>query len=256
MHLETVGEIVRILRARLDLEQVELARGCGWRDASAVSRIETDRIRPTRRTLTKLAQALANPTVTGPFEQIRAHLFRAAGILPVQDEVTAVASELPAIDEWAQPAFIMDFGWYIWRANALAGRMIGLPPGSQGKNYLELFFQPGGQARKTLADGWERAARTTLADFKASTTRQTDRQWYKRLMMRLEDMPDLQRLWEQTDDAERGPVAHRRRTAIDDGIVGFVRLMLTADPRLTLVHVIPEDARTTRALVERGLILI
>ena len=56
MQLETVGEIVRVLRSRLDLEQVELARACGWRDASAVSRIETDRIHPTRRTLLKLAE--------------------------------------------------------------------------------------------------------------------------------------------------------------------------------------------------------
>src|ERR1051325_11655209 len=112
MQLETVGEIVRTLRSRRDLEQVELARACGWRDASAVSRIETDRIRPTRRTLLKLAENLADPAVTGTAKEIRAWLFLAAGILPTASEVDELVLQIPDLESWQYPASVMDFGWH------------------------------------------------------------------------------------------------------------------------------------------------
>src|SRR6266542_5407852 len=127
MQLETVEEIVRVLRSRLDLEQVELARACGWRDASAVSRIETDRIHPTRRTLLKLAENLSDPNVTGTDKEIRAWLFLAAGILPTVREVEELGSQIPSIEGWPQPATVMDFGWTLWRANERFREALGVP---------------------------------------------------------------------------------------------------------------------------------
>lgn len=255
MQLETVGEIVRILRSRLDLEQVELARACGWRDASAVSRIETDRIRPTRRTLTKLADALAKPEVTGSPREVMAWLFRAAGILPTSDDVRQVELDLPDIESWGQPAFIMDFGWYVWRVNDLAVRMLGLPANHRGRNYLELLFDPKGPIRQSLGHRWERAAVFTLNDFKSDTARQADRRWYKKLLARLNELPDFERLWHQAVGGWPGPVHQRRQTTLEEGSVAVVRLNLTADPRLVLTHVVPEDASMTRKLVEGGMML-
>src|SRR5207247_1583867 len=99
LQLETVGEIVRLLRTRRNLEQIELAQACGWRDASAVSRIETDRIRPTRRTLVKLADSLAGDE-TGERHELRSWLFLAAGILPAREEIEALGVAIPAIESW------------------------------------------------------------------------------------------------------------------------------------------------------------
>lgn len=254
MQLETVGEIVRILRARRQLEQVELARSCGWRDASAVSRIETDRIRPTRRTLIKLADALAGDATGGP-EEIRAWLFRAAGIPPTAEEVRSVEHALPDIESWGQPAMIIDFTWTIWRANHLVAKMMQLPPNYAGRNYLELIFEPDGMMREKLGEKWERVARLTVLDFRADTRRQSDRRWHKKLLARLNDLPDFTRVWNETRDVPRDEVYQRRRTPLSGGTVAMVRLTIAADPRLLLTHVIPEDAAMTRLLVERGVML-
>src|SRR5438445_12014885 len=141
MQLETVGEIARVVRSRLGLEQVELARACGWRDASAVSRIETDRIHPTRRTLLKLADNLARPAVTGSPSEVRAWLFLAAGILPTAREVDELGDKIPDIDGLPHPASILDFGWYLWRANEWMVKGVGLPERHIGRHYVEMYFE-------------------------------------------------------------------------------------------------------------------
>lgn len=72
LHPETTGELLLLLRRRAELDQVEIARRCGWTDASAVSRLETGVIRrPQRATLDKLAKALAGRK-TGSVRQVRA----------------------------------------------------------------------------------------------------------------------------------------------------------------------------------------
>ena len=151
MQLETVGEIVRVLRSRLDLEQVELARACGWRDASAVSRIETDRIHPTRRTLLKLAENLSRPDVTGTPAEVRAWLFLAAGILPTAREVDELGDRLPDIESLPHPASIMDFGWYVWRTNEWLRKGAGLPEKLVGRNYVEVWCSTSATRRRALA---------------------------------------------------------------------------------------------------------
>lgn len=255
MQLETVGEIVRILRARRDLEQVALARACGWRDASAVSRIETDRIRPTRRTLVKLADALADPDTTGTPHEIKAWLFRAAGVLPTADEIRGLEDKLPRITSWGQPAVIMDFGWTIWSANDLAIKLMNLPQSYAGRNYLELMFDPRGTMRAGLGDRWHAVATATLMDFRADSDRQADRRWRKKLLARLDELPGFAELWAATNPHPRGEVFQRQRYERDEGAVAMIRLTLTADPRLLLTHVIPEDPAMTRALMDRGVML-
>lgn len=255
MQLETVGEIVRVLRSRLDLEQVELARACGWRDASAVSRIETDRIRPTRRTLIKLAESLSRDGTTGSSREVQAWLFLASGILPTADDVRAVDAELPAIESWGQPALIMDFGWHVWRANPLVARLLGLQPAHVGRNYLELLFEPGGPLRTTLGHRWERAATTTLTDFRHDNDSRAGQRWHRKLLARLGELPDFKRLYETAVQTERRPIPNRLRAQLEEGTVAMLRFTVTADPRLLLTHIVPEDARMTREMMQRGVLL-
>lgn len=255
MQLETVGEIVRVLRARRRLEQVELARACGWRDASAVSRIETDRIRPTRRTLVRLADSLADPDVPGSAAQVRSWLFYASGILPTAEEVRALGDAIPEIERWTQPALVIDMAWHVWRANTLFSRMLGLPDDVIGRNFLELFFEPGGSVRGRVGEYWERGALQTLRQFRAENDRRARQRWYSTLVGRLERMPDFARLWHLA--SPRGPeeVAARFRQTTSIGTLALLRLPLTADPRLSVMHVVPEDAEGTLALLQQAELL-
>jgi len=241
MQLETVGEMVRVLRSRRDLEQVELARTCGWRDASAVSRIETDRVRPTRRTLLKLAQSLADPSVTGSVSEVRAWLFLAAGILPIARDIDELGDRIPDIDRLPYAARVMDFGGYVWRANEWFIKGVGLPNRFIGRNYLEMFFEDGGTIRSHLGDLWSDLAPVVVAKFRSETARRREQRWFVQLMTRLQTLPDFERLWNK-------PVRLSRDTfnwshiSVDGGMVSAVQSQLTADPRLIVHAVIPEDA--------------
>jgi transcriptional regulator with XRE-family HTH domain len=241
MQLETVGEIVRTLRSRRDLEQVELARACGWRDASAVSRIETDRIKPTRRTLLKLAENLADPSVTGTAKEIRAWLFLAAGILPTSREVDELDPHIPDIESWKHPASVIDFGWYVWRTNEWFRRGIGLPEKHIGRNYLEMWFEEDSPVRKQLGDIWLDLARIMISQFRADTVRRTEQRWFKKLFTALRVLPDFEQAWEQADGGGTDAFGWTH-TSVDGGMVGAQRTPLRADPRLIIGQIIPEDA--------------
>jgi transcriptional regulator with XRE-family HTH domain len=242
MQLETVGEIVRVLRSRRGLEQVELARACGWRDASAVSRIETDRIKPTRRTLLKLSQNLADGT-TGPASEILAWLFQAAGVLPTPRDVEAVESQLPPIDRWIQPAILQDFGWYTWRANEPFRALTGLPERYVGRNYLEMLFEAGGSMRARLADRWERVAKMAVQEFRIQTDRRASQRWHRKLLVTLEPLPDFARIWGTAGIvAAAGIVFNWSRSSTEVGSIGMMRSHVIADPRLWVTQLVPEDA--------------
>lgn len=260
MQLETVGEVIRVLRSRLSVEQVELARACGWRDASAVSRIETDRVRPTRRTLAKLAENLADPDVTGTPEEVQAWLFLAAGILPTPAEVDELEDHLPAIDSWPQPAAILDFGWYLWRANALLRKLAGIPDNFVGRHALEMFFQENGSIRRHFDDRWEAAALRAVTFFRAETDRRNTQRWYKKTLSKLNELPDFRRIYglagkEKRKEKEQVEVYQRASTQTQNGTLAVLRLTLRADPRLTLAHIIPEDVESTRSLRQQGFLL-
>lgn len=244
---------MRVLRSRRHLEQVELARSCGWRDASAVSRIETDRIRPTRRTLVRLAESLADPAVTGSAENVRAWLFYAAGILPTGEELTALGPDIPDIDAWSQPAVVIDFGWTIWRANPLFRTMLGLPDDVAGRNLLDLFFETNGSIRTHLGDRWERSAAATLRQFRSENDRKSHQRWYRGVVARLERSPDFRRLWDQATVNEPEQVSQRFRQTTSIGTFALLRMPLNVDPRLSLMHLVPEDAEAVRALHERAI---
>ena len=248
MQLQTVGEIVRTLRSRRDLEQVELARACGWRDASAVSRIETDRIRPTRRTLLKLAENLADPDVTGTTQEIRAWLFLAAGILPTAREVDELGADIPDIESWPHAASIMDFGWNLWRTNKWFRQGFGIPDRHIGRNYVDMFFEDGGSIRKNFGEIWSDLAPVLVSQFREDTARLTEQRWFKKLLVNLCTLPDFEQLWESGTEANTNAFGWSQ-TSVEGGLVGAVRMPLTADPRLIVGQIIPADSdgRTTMA---------
>lgn len=251
MQLETVGEIVRVLRSRLDLEQVELARKCGWRDASAVSRIETDRIKPTRRTLLKLADNLADPSVTGTPEEVRAWLFLAAGILPTAREVDELGDRVPDIENLPYATTIMDFGWTLWRANDLFRKVFGLSAKHIGRNYMEMFFEEDGPIRKQFGDFWATLAPLVVADFRQDTAHRAQQRWFGKLLATLRTLPDFDELWKTgaKRDVDAFGWSH---TSIEGGTVGAVRSHLTADPRLIVGQILPEDPDGREVLLKYG----
>jgi len=253
MQLETVGEIVRTLRSRRDLEQVELARACGWRDASAVSRIETDRIRPTRRTLLKLAENLADPAVTGTAKEIRAWLFLAAGILPTAREVEELSAQIPDLESWQYPASVMDFGWHLWRTNEPFRRSIGIPDryAGAGRNYVEMFFQDEGPIRKQFGDLWIQLATVLVSQFHEDTTGRTGQRWFTKLLTQLKTLPDFEKLWDNAGGLDTS-VHGWLQMGVEGGKIGTVRSPLTADPRLIVGQFFPEDSEGRSSMEKYG----
>jgi transcriptional regulator with XRE-family HTH domain len=245
MELQTVGEIVRLLRGRRDMEQIALARACGWRDASAVSRIETDRIAPTRRTLLKLAESLAGD-VNGSATEVRAWLFLAAGILPTREEVAAMQGAIPAIESWTQPALVMDLGWQVWRANPVFIHLLGFPPGFEGTNLLELIF--GDAVRDHLGPSWRRAAAEALKQFRGETDHRAAQRWRRHLLADLQADADFKQLWNDCAPPDPNEIALRTRYSASMGSISMIRLTLAADPRLSIAQIVPEDQKAVQAL--------
>lgn len=254
MQLQTVGEVVRVLRSRLGLEQVELARACGWRDASAVSRIETDRIHPTRRTLLKLAENLAKPDITGTPSEVRAWLFLAAGILPTAREIEELGDKLPDISSWSYPASIMDFGWYLWRANDLFAKGLGLPEKFVGRHYVEMFFEENGAIRQQFGDIWNGLAQVTVSTFRADCEHRRGQRWFVKLRATLSRLPDFERMWNSAGASPESVVGWSS-TSVDGGKVGGVRAQLTADPRLLVGQLMPDDEAGRELMLKYGALL-
>jgi transcriptional regulator with XRE-family HTH domain len=254
MQLKTVGEIVRLLRSRLGLEQVQLAHACGWHDASAVSRIEKDHVHPTRRTLAKIAENLADPAITGTSEEIRAWLFLAAGVLPTAREVEELGARIPDIETLPHPASILDFGWYLWRANEWFRKGVGLPERHIGRNYIEMFFEQDGSVRKQLGDLWVELAPVLIGQFREDTAHRTEQRWFGKLLTTLRTLPDFEGIWNDATaiDANEFGWSH---TSIDGGMVGAVRSQLSADPRLIIGHIVPEDPDGRTQMLKRGAFL-
>ena len=254
MQLQTVGEVVRVLRSRLGLEQVELARSCGWRDASAVSRIETDRIHPTRRTLLKLADNLSKPDITGTPTEVRAWLFLAAGILPTAREVEELGDKIPDIASWSYPASIMDFGWYVWRTNELFARGLGLPEKHVGRNYVEMFFEEDGPIRKQFGALWYDLAPITVSNFRADSEHRSEQRWFVKLRATLAALPDFDKMWEAAEGSAES-VMGWSSTSVDGGKVGGLRAQLTADPRLLVGQLVPDDEAGREQMLKYGALL-
>jgi hypothetical protein len=233
------------------MHQVDLARGCGWGDASAVSRIETDRILPRRRTILKLAAQLADPAVTGTAGEIAASLFLAAGVLPTAHEVQDLRRHIPDIDRLPHPAKVMDFGWNLWRANEWFARGVGLPRRYAGRNYLELFFENGGSIRRQLGEAWYGLAPTVVAEFRRETARQKTQLWFKKLLLRLRALPHFEDLWKsETKDGE--DVFGWSCASVGSGIVSTVRAPLNSDPRLIVRLIFPHDPDSATEMIKLG----
>jgi transcriptional regulator with XRE-family HTH domain len=254
MQLQTVGEVVRVLRSRLGLEQVELARACGWRDASAVSRIETDRIHPTRRTLLKLAENLSKPDTTGTTSEVRAWLFLAAGILPTARDIEELGDKIPDIASWSYPASVMDFGWYVWRTNELFARGLGLPAKHVGRNYVEMFFEEDGPIRRQFGDLWYDLAQITVTNFRADCEHRAGQRWFVKLRATLAALPDFDKMWAAADPSTES-IMGWSSTDVDGGKVGGLRSQLTADPRLVVGQLVPDDEAGREQMLKYGALL-
>jgi transcriptional regulator with XRE-family HTH domain len=254
MELETVGEMVRALRSRLGLDQVELARACGWADASPVSRIEKDHIHPTRRTLLKLAEHLADPLVTGTPDEIRRWLFLAAGILPTAREVDELGDKIPDIDSLPHPAWVRDFGWNLWRSNERFTKGIGLPARHIGRNYMEMFFEDGGSVRQHLGDLWGSLAPGLVAYFRRDTAHHCERRWFVKLVAILHTVPDFETFWD-TSEVPGEDVFGWSHTSLDDGVVSTMHSRLTADPRLIIRQITPDDPDGRKQMLKYGALL-
>lgn len=251
MQLETVGEIVRVLRSRLGLEQVELARACGWRDASAVSRIETDRIRPTRRTLLKLADNLADPSVTGTAAEVRAWLFLAAGILPTAREVDELGDRIPDIENLPHPASVMDFGWYVWRTNEWLRKGAGLPDKHIGRNYVGLWFEEDSSVRSHFGDLWPELALVLVSQFRDDTAHRHEQRWFGKLLTSLRALPDFDEIWDNAAE-EPSSIFGWTETSLEGGAIGAVRSPLMADPRFIVGQILPADQPGRNQMVKHG----
>jgi transcriptional regulator with XRE-family HTH domain len=254
MQLETVGEIVRVLRSRLGVDQVELARACGWHDASPLSRIEKDHIHPTRRTLLKLAENLADPSVTGTPTEVQGWLFLAAGILPTAREVDELGDKIPDIDNLPHPAWVRDFGWFLWRSNEWFTKGMGLPERHIGRNYLEMFFEAGGSVRKHLGDLWETLAPSLVAHFRQDTARRCEQRWYGRLLVTLRTLPDFEEFW-NTPPGRDEDVFGWSHTSLDGGMVETMHSRLRADPRLIMRQIVPENSTGRTQMLKYGALI-
>jgi transcriptional regulator with XRE-family HTH domain len=253
MQLETIGEIIRVLRSRLGIEQVELARACGWQDGSPVSRIEKNRIHPTRRTLIKLAENLAYPSITGTFHEVRGWLFLAAGILPTAREVDALGDRIPAVDSLWHPATVIDFGWYVWRANEWFAKGLGLPDRHIGRNYLEMFFEDGGSVRRQLGELWPAFATILIEQFREETVRRREQRWFVTLMATLRTLPDFENIWNNAGRLSEGGFGWSQ-APVDGGLIGTIRSHMAADPRFIVGQIVPQDVAGRNLMSEYGAI--
>lgn len=245
MQLMTVGEVVRTLRNRRDLEQVVLARKCGWRDASAVSRIETDRVRPTKRTLLKLTDALADPTTTGSPDQVRGMLFLASGILPTKQEIADLAPALPGIEGWTQPAALMDFGWHVWVMNRPFGRVVAHTGEPRGRHLLDILFDPSHPLRARAPDAWETLSSHTVSLFRQTAGRYQGRRWYESLIDSLASRPGFEEIWKHPPEPSPSTISGAwEETSSTIGAWGVLMLPLATDARLWVALLVPEDDRS------------
>jgi transcriptional regulator with XRE-family HTH domain len=254
LQAETVGEVVHVLRVRLGLEQGALARKCGWGEASVVSRIEKGRINPKRSTLLKLADNLADPAVTGTSAEVGAQLFLVAGILPTRLEIGDLGARIPDIDLLPQPTIVMDFGWYLWRANERLQEGLGLPDGHVGRNYLEILFEDGGLVRKHLGDLWRSVASWVVSDFRRDTAGRRSQHWFSELLATLRTLPDFEKLWKSAVPPDENVFGWSQAT-VHGGTIGAFRARLAADPRLIVGRILPVDLRGRDVMLQYGALL-
>jgi len=202
----------------------------------------------------KLADNLARPDVTGTPSEVRAWLFLAAGILPTAREVDELGDKIPDIDGLPHPASIMDFGWYLWRANEWMVKGVGLPERHIGRHYVEMYFEEGGSIRAHLGGLWPELAPVLVAQFRDETVRRTEQRWFRKIHAHLCTLPDFERMWSTATESPSGAYGWSR-TPVEGGIIGAVRAPLTADPRLIVGQIVPEDSDGREQMLRFGAIL-
>jgi hypothetical protein len=142
----------------------------------------------------------------------------------------------------------MDFGWYLWRTNEWFRQGFGIPDRHVGRHYVEMFFEDGGSIRRHFGDLWTDLAPVLVSQFREDTLRWTTQRWFQKLLATLRTLPDFEQLWEREGDVSTNAFGWSE-TPVEGGMVGAVRMPLTADPRLIVGQVLPADSdgRTTMA---------
>jgi hypothetical protein len=199
----------------------------------------------------KLAENLADPSVTGTVAEVRAWLFLAAGILPTAREVDELGDRIPNIEDLPHPASVMDFGWNVWRTNEWLRKGAGLPEKHIGRNYVEVWFEEGSSVRKHFGSLWLDFASVLVSQFREDTARRSEQRWFGKLLTTLRTLPDFEEIWNNagSEDVNAFGWSH---TSIEGGMIGAVRSPLTADPRLIVGHIVPEDVDGRNQMLKLG----
>jgi transcriptional regulator with XRE-family HTH domain len=263
---ELFGQFVAKLRQQMQLagyrrvSQEVLAHLMGT-NKSQISRIEHGKVRVTRRTVEKLAEALQ----LSPAQKQR--LFRLAGfhtevavaVLPQRADFERASGAVR--DRWlaaAPPAAVLiDYSWAIWEANAAFARLFSTksPAELMNRHMLELAFDPELGLRDALRERVEDHRLDAFligqaAGFRAQHLHDQHAPWYRTILQRLSSKTGFDHAWDQA--------ALMRGVASEDQDVLHLRgggrlimhsMPLVADRRFLLVRYLPADLVTAR-LVE------
>lgn len=193
------GERLRALRRHRGVSQLDLSLDAEV-STRHVSFLECGKSRPSRRMVLRLGEALDLPL------RQRNALLQAAGFAPCYPERPLTGDDLApirhALDQLLSshepyPAFVLDRGWRIVRANRPHRRLLGLLLGErQGegddpapRNALDLVFQPG-PVRRALGN-WPRVARALLHRLRRQRTVAPDDEALAALWRRIQAAPGV-----------------------------------------------------------------
>jgi len=262
------GELLRHWRARRGASQLDLALEAGI-STRHLSFVETGRSRPSRDMVVRLCAALDVPL------RERNALLAAAGFAPLYRE-----TPLPALDTEPVgrvlafllerhdpfPAYLVDRGWSVLRANASAGRS--LAPFATGAeiwreqppNLLRLMLHPEGL--RPYVVNWEEAASFALDRLQREIVVAGEDDPLASLRDEILQLPDLPRPGLAPDpDARLPPVLplHLKRDALELRL--FTTITTLGTPldvtlaELRIESLMPADDATEallRALAARG----
>jgi Helix-turn-helix domain len=246
------------------MTQQELADTIGTHKGH-ISRLETARISPARKTVDRIAGALQ---VT-PEE--RRELFELAGysapvLLPHGEDFARVMEALPHV--WVPgplpPTMIIDAFWRVWHVNDSFARLFSTVPTAElaGRHLLEVLVDVRtgiGDALDALMGDEQRDAllAASCARFKmlydGARLDGSEREWYDGLLQRLYTLDGFSGLWTSAPN----PPVHRRIVPlralplVTGSHLLLVGVPIAVDTRFSLIFVVPTDADSARTMEQR-----
>jgi hypothetical protein len=117
-----------------------------------------------------------------------------------------------------------------------------------------MFFEQDGCVRNQLGDLWFELAPVLIGQFREDTAHRTEQRWFGKLLTTLRTLPDFEGIWNNAIPIEANESGWSH-TSVDGGMVGAVRSQLSADPRLIVGHIVPEDPDGRTQMLKRGAFL-